>query len=192
MKEIVFVTSNEGKVKSAQKYFKDISLIPYNYELIEPRSDDIEEIAISKVKQAYDLVQQPCIAVDAGFYIKAINNFPRANVNFILKTIGLKGILKLMVGIEDRDCYFAQCLAYYDGKEIKCFYNENHGQLATEIRQGNSEYKWSELWHIFIPNNCDKTLCEMSNGERTQANSDSISVFQQFADWYKTPYVKTK
>jgi len=42
MKEIVFVTSNSGKIASAQKSLNDIKVIPYNAELIEPRSDDIE------------------------------------------------------------------------------------------------------------------------------------------------------
>lgn len=32
MKEIVFVTHNNGKVKSAEKYFKDLKIITYEYE----------------------------------------------------------------------------------------------------------------------------------------------------------------
>ena len=44
-KEIIFVTHNQGKVKSAEKYFKNIKLSTINFELDEPRSDDIQEIA---------------------------------------------------------------------------------------------------------------------------------------------------
>ena len=43
--EIVFVTHNTGKIKSAEKYFKNLKFTTYNYELDEPRSDDIQEIA---------------------------------------------------------------------------------------------------------------------------------------------------
>ncbi len=42
--EIVFVTHNTGKIKSAEKYFKNLKFITFNYELDEPRSDDIKEL----------------------------------------------------------------------------------------------------------------------------------------------------
>ena len=63
MKEIVFVTHNKGKVKSAEKYFNNLKFATYDFELEEPRSDDIQEIATAKVKQAYELVKKPCIAL---------------------------------------------------------------------------------------------------------------------------------
>ena len=50
--EIIFVTHNIGKIKSAEKYFKNLKFTIFNYELDEPRSDDIKEIATAKVKQA--------------------------------------------------------------------------------------------------------------------------------------------
>ena len=62
--EIVFVTHNTGKIKSAEKHFKNLKFKTFNYELDEPRSDDIKEIATAKVKQAYELVKKPCIALD--------------------------------------------------------------------------------------------------------------------------------
>ena len=51
-KEIIFETHNQGKVKSAEKYFKNIKLSTINFELDEPRSDDIQEIAKAKVCQS--------------------------------------------------------------------------------------------------------------------------------------------
>ena len=75
MKKITFVTTNKGKIASAKQYLGDldIEVEPYNYELIEPRTDDIQEIAKQKVLQAYELVKHPCIAMDSGFYIDALN-----------------------------------------------------------------------------------------------------------------------
>ena len=107
-KKIIFVTHNQGKVLSAQEHFndKDIKLEIYDYELDEPRSDDVEMIAKAKVIQAYNLVKRPCFALDTGFYIEELNGFPKAFVNFSLETIGVNGILKLMDGIENRNCYF--------------------------------------------------------------------------------------
>ena len=90
-----------------------------------PRSDDIKEIATAKVKQAYNLVKRPCIALDTDLRIESLNGFPRAFVNFSLDTIGIEGILKLMENKQDRRCAFNECLAYHDGKEIHYFYGKH-------------------------------------------------------------------
>lgn len=116
-KEIIFVTHNTGKIKSAEKYFKNLKFNTFNYELDEPRSDDIKEIATAKVKQAYEIVKRPCIALDTDFRIDELNGFPRAFVNFSLETVGIQGILKLMEDKSNRKCAFNECLAYHDGKK---------------------------------------------------------------------------
>ena len=121
MDEIVFVTHNTGKIKSAEKYFKNLKFTTYNYELDEPRSDDIKYISKHKVMEAYNLVKKPCISLDCGFWIDALDGFPRAFVNFALGTIGIDGILKLMEGKQNRSCRFTECLSYYDGKEVYQF-----------------------------------------------------------------------
>lgn len=135
--EIVFVTHNTGKIKSAEKYFKNLKFTTFNYELDEPRSDDIKEIATVKVKEAFEIVKRPCIALDTDFRIEELNGFPRAFVNFSLDTIGIKGILKLMEGKENRKCAFNECLAYHDGKAIHYFY----GKHPRKFVKGNLRFK---------------------------------------------------
>ena len=44
MEEIVFVTYNKGKVKSAERYFDNIKFSIYDFELEESRSNNIKEI----------------------------------------------------------------------------------------------------------------------------------------------------
>lgn len=58
--EIIFVTHNIGKIKFAEKYFKNLKFSTFNYELEEPRSDDIKEIASAKEKEAFEIVKRPC------------------------------------------------------------------------------------------------------------------------------------
>ena len=123
--EIVFVTHNKGKAKSAEKHFKNLKISTFNYELDEPRSDDIKVIATAKVKQAYEIVKKPCMAMDTDFRVDELNDFPRAFVNFSLETIGISGILKLMENKENRKCAFNECLAYYDGEKIHYFYGRS-------------------------------------------------------------------
>ena len=188
MEEIVFVTHNKGKAISASKYFKDLKIHTYDYELSEPRSDDIKLIATAKVMEAYSIVNMPCMALDAGFFINSLNGFPKAFVNFTLDTIGIEGILKLMEDKLDRTCAFRECLAYYDGTTIKYFYGELKGCLSNSIHTDNNNCRWSDLWYIFKPYGFNKTLSEMSLEEldnRTLIDK-STSAMEEFANWYQT------
>lgn len=187
MKEIIFVTHNKGKVASAQKFFKNTKVDVYSFELNEPRSDDMKEIVTAKVKQAYDIVKKPCIAQDTGFFIDALNGFPKCFVNFTLETLGIEGVLKLMNGIQNRKCAFKECLAYYDGKEIKYFDGNHDGELSEEILGVDKNEKWSDLWYIFKPYGYNLTLAEMSSMERDNRKIDehNISSMKKFADWFE-------
>ena len=187
MREIVFVTHNKGKVVSAQKCFDNTKLEICDFELDEPRSDDIKEIVTAKVKQAYELVKKPCIVQDSGFFIEALNGFPKCFVNFTLETLGIEGVLKLMNGIKNRKCAFKECLAYYDGKEIKYFDGNHDGELSEEILGVDKSEKWSDLWYIFKPYGYDQTLAEMSNEEREnrEVNEHNKSAMKCFANWFE-------
>lgn len=187
MEELIFVTHNKGKAKSAEKYFENIKFTTFEYELDEPRSDNLKEIVTAKVKQAYEIVKKPCIAQDSGFFIDELNGFPRAFVNFTLETIGIDGILKLMEGKKNRTCRFEECLAYNDGNEIHYFYGKHPGNLSYKIQGENRKEKWSDLWYIFKPKNFEKTLAEMNEKEREERRKidGSVESLKLFADWYK-------
>lgn len=186
VKEIVFVTSNKGKIASAQRDLINIKVLSYDAELIEPRSDDIKEIAKQKVLQAYEIVKKPCIALDAGFFIKELNGFPRAYVNHMLETIGIEGILKLMEDRIDRYSEFRTCLAYYDGTVMEFFESRAPGKIAESIRGKNNQIKWSDLWYVFIPEKFNKTLAELSEREFEEYNkTKEDSCIIKFGDWYE-------
>lgn len=187
MKEIIFVTTNKGKIASAKKELKDIKVLSYDAQLIEPRSDDIKEIAKQKVIQGYKIVNKPCISLDAGFFIDELNGFPRAYVNHMLDTIGIEGVLKLMDGVANRSCEFKSCLAYYDGVNIKFFESKSLGTLSESIKGRDNENKWSDLWYIFIPEEFDKTLAEFDEEDfiiYDETKEDSC--LKKFSDWYNS------
>ena len=187
MNEIVFVTHNTGKIQSAQRFFHHTNLKIFEHELEELRSDDLKEIVTDKVKQAYELVKKPCIAHDSGFYINALNGFPKSFVNFTLETLGIEGILKLMNGISNRDCSFKECLAYYDGSTVKYFDGNHDGTLSEEILGVDKEEKWSDLWYVFKPYGFDMTLAEMDAQTRDsrKRNEHYSSAIRNFAEWYE-------
>lgn len=181
MKQIYFVTHNKGKVASAQDVFNKMSsnkyeLKIYNQELYEPRSYDISRIAKSKTMQAYNTLKKPCFTLDTGFYIEALNGFPRTFVNFTLETIGIDGILKLMKDVENRRCYFLECLSYTeDGTNFSYANAVINGTLSNEVLGEDTNKKWSDLWYVFIPEGYQKTLAQMSEVERQKRKAKEIA-----------------
>lgn len=186
--QICFATTNKGKVKSISnallKY--EIEIVHYPLELPEPRTDDLREIAKEKILFAYKKIAKPCIALDSGFYIHSLNGFPKTFVNFSLETIGIDGILRL-VNEKPRDCEFRDCLAYLDETLPEPVYFESRvaGSLSDFPRGEIKDYNWSKLSLVFMPENVNKTLAEMTYDEyqewRIQRHKNSSAI--KFAEW---------
>lgn len=189
-KEIVFVTSNKGKLSTAQTYFdKDVKIIHCDYDIKEPDVNDIDYIAEYKVKEGFSRLGKPCISLDAGFYIPSFPNCPNFPGAFVrrelVEKLGLNGLLERMKDVQDRGCYFKECLAFFDGKELKKFYGYVRGTLSKEIRGNDTDKKWSDLWYVFIPQNNCKTMAEMTDEERRNRKDGYVNPFVQFSEWYK-------
>ncbi|MBI5398142.1 hypothetical protein HZB03_01640 [Candidatus Woesearchaeota archaeon] len=191
--EIFYATRNEGKIRSLQRHLhgSGITVIAAPLDIPEPRSDDVKEIAVAKVRYAHQHLQKPVVALDAGFYISSLNGFPRAFVNFALETVGLEGILKL-VEDKSRDCEFRECLAYVDGidSEPRCFMGRVPGSISSKQHGLMAPHLWSTLALIFVPEGCQKTLAQMSYDEyadvRSRATRKNPSVGKLFSEWIMT------
>ena len=121
--KIYFVTCNKCKVNEVQKIVGGkylIKQIPIDYP--ELRSDYPEEIAKLAAKQLADKLNKPIIVEDSGLFIKALNGFPGTSSAYIHKRIGLKGILKLMKGVKNREAMYVSAVAYCEpGKDSVSF-----------------------------------------------------------------------
>lgn len=166
--QICYATKNQGKLSSLRREFEPykVEIRQVELDLPEPRSSDVAEIAEHKVGIAYSQLKKPTIVSDAGFYIRSLNGFPRAYVNFALETIGLEGILKLIED-KERDCESRDCLAFLDGslKDPKLFLGQVKGTFAYTPRGQMQKHLWSELSLIFIPEGSNKTQAEMTYEE---------------------------
>ncbi len=189
--EINYVTTNKGKVHSLQRHLDvyGIIVIQKAVDLPEPRSDDVQVIAENKAYTAFEIIKEPLVVLDAGFYIDSLNGFPRAFVNFALDTIGLDGILKLVEG-KERTSEFKHSLAYIDGElDEPIFFNSSvKGRIADNVRGKKQDHLWSDLGLIFIPEHSEKTLGEMTPKEyadfweKYYANAPSCQ--REFGKWY--------
>jgi len=90
-----------------------------------------------------------------------------------------------MKDVDNRSCHFLDCLTLYDGLEYHQFFGVSKGTLSYEIRGNKTEKIKSNLWYVFIPNNCTKTLAEMTDEERNNRPDNRVSAVDEFIKWYK-------
>lgn len=195
MKDLTYVTGNYGKYVSVKKHFEDKKLeISYcDYDLEEPVVNDIEYISKEKAREAYALVGHPVIVADTGFYIEAYPNnpgYPGALVKRSGISKNVEELLKTMKQVENRNCYFKDCLTFFDGKEFKQFLGISEGTLSNEKRGIEQKAAKSNLWYVFIPKNETKTLAEMTPLEFENRSDDRVSATELFIDWYTHFYLE--
>lgn len=118
--EIVYVTGNWAKIANAKQVLEPLGFTIKNIKMdtIEIQSDSIEYVAKYSAKNASDKLKCDVLKNDSGLVIPSLKGFPGPYTHYADDTIGEDGILKLMDGIEDREAYFVEVLAY-------CKYGEN-------------------------------------------------------------------
>ena len=97
-----------------------------------------------------------------------------------------------MKNIENRACYFEDCVTFYDGEEYYQFHGICKGTLSETIKGKDLAKAKSNLWYVFIPNNCIKTLAEMDDEERNNRKDERTSATDNFIEWYVNQYKKNK
>ena len=161
---INFVTSNKNKVREFKEILGDgVKLNHIEIEYPELRSDDPEEIARLAAKQLAEKLGKKVVVEDSGLFIKALNGFPGTSSAYIHKRIGLKGILRLMKGIKDREAMYMTAIGYCEpGKDPLSFLGVEKGRIADKIRGGYG------FGHdpIFISDGSRKTFGEMKDAEK--------------------------
>ncbi len=188
---LYFATTNEGKVNSMRRYLEGYDVVQLPLHLEEPRTFDVENIAVSKVEQAYNHIRMPVFSIDAGFFVPSLNGFPGSFVNPILETIGLEGILKLVEDKSDegRKAFFREALAFKYNNTVVTFVSDVYGSIVSP-RGKLKDYHWSELSLIFVPEGESKTLAEMSKIEFDSwlENTSYVSVGVKLRDYLRKNY----
>jgi XTP/dITP diphosphohydrolase len=167
MEELYFITGNKGKFKEAEDKLKhlDIKLIQLKLEYPEIQSSDLREIALYGLNFCSERFKSPFFLEDSGLFISELNSFPGPYSRYVRDTIGNDGILKLLLGVTNRNAYFKSVVALYkNGPHI--FEGVSMGKISNEIRgQGGFGYD-----PIFIPNGSSKTFGEASTQEKNMCS----------------------
>lgn len=186
-KLIFFATGNISKFNEARRILAEygISAAMIKVKVMEVQDDDIERIAEISALNALREVNLPLIVEDAGLFIEALNGFPGPYSSYVYRTIGVRGVLRLMEGVEDRRASFKSAVAYCDpGGELRCFQGVVHGRITREAR-GDRGFGFDP---IFEPDEePTRTFGEMSVEEKNKL-SHRAKALRKFAEWYKKTY----
>ena len=162
-RSIYFATDNKGKFIEAAKVTSrfGINLTQMRFEKQEIQSNDLAEIASFAAKQASDVRNCAVLAEDAGFFVSALNGFPGPYSAYVFKTLGTRGILKLMGDSGKRRAFFKAAVAYcVPRKRPECFTGVVDGLVSRNPR-GTYGFGFDP---IFMPRRGDgRTFAEMSS-----------------------------
>uniref|UniRef100_A0A7J3KGA8 dITP/XTP pyrophosphatase n=1 Tax=Staphylothermus marinus TaxID=2280 RepID=A0A7J3KGA8_STAMA len=178
MNEIVFVTRNEYKVREvepiASKY--GFKIVQTNLPKLEIQSEDLVKIAKTAALTSYASLNKPLFVEDAGLFIEALNGFPGPYSSYVYRTIGCKGILKLLENCNDRNACFKSVVVLIYEPFIVIEEGEVCGYISREPR-GTGGFGFDP---IFVPHGSSKTFAEMSIEEKNRFSHRGRAVDKAF------------
>jgi len=165
MRQLYFITGNEGKLKEIQQKVKplDITIIQKDLGYPEIQADSLEEVAEYGVTHIQQRCNEPFILEDAGLFIDGLKGFPGVYSKYVYYTIGLDGILKLMRTMTKRSAVFRSVYAYAEpDTPPTIFVGECKGTIAQK-QLGTKGFGYDP---IFIPDYEEKTFGQMDTEEK--------------------------
>ncbi|GAB7016923.1 RdgB/HAM1 family non-canonical purine NTP pyrophosphatase [Methanogenium cariaci] len=157
---ITVVTSNENKAKEVAAFFAGVAEVAHTFlEIPEFRDNDVGVIAEEKARYAWNVLQCPLIVDDTGFFVSALNGFPGPYAAYVLDTIGMEGILRLLEGVEDRSAYFETAIAYADREGvIRVFRGVVDGTIVSP--RGEAGFGYDPIFSVDGRTFAERTLAE--------------------------------
>ncbi|MBQ2639392.1 MAG: non-canonical purine NTP pyrophosphatase [Bacilli bacterium] len=179
-KKITYVTGNWAKIESARSALEPLGYEIDNIKMETPeiQADDVVEVSKYSAKWAANELGIPVLKNDSGLFVEGLNGFPGVYSHYADDTIGEDGLLKLMEGIENRNAYFKESLAYCEpAKEPVVFEGITKGKIDTK-KSGTYGWSWD---FIFIPEGEEKTLGCFPDEERW--NLWNLDYYKELADY---------
>jgi len=178
-----FVTGNLHKFDEARlllaKYKVAVAML--RIEAVEIQDDNLENIAKASAIDAVQKCGLPVFVEDAGLFIEALKGFPGPYSSYVYRTIGTKGVLKLMENVEKRNAHFQSVVAFSSPEKApKCFQGKVKGKISMEER-GSSGFGFDPIFES--SGSRKKTFAEMTTTEKNEY-SHRAEALRKFAEWY--------
>lgn len=176
---LAFLTSNRHKFREARAALGPavrLEMIPVTKP--ELQADDLETIARFGAGFAARALGRPVVVEDSGLFVDALKGYPGPYSNFIFRTVGNEGLLKLMDGVKNRKALFRSAVAFAVPRgEPAVFVGEARGLIAREAR-GKGGFGFDP---VFLHRG--RTFAQMGVVEKG-AVSHRGRAFRRFGAWW--------
>jgi XTP/dITP diphosphohydrolase len=179
--KLVLASSNKGKIKEIQSFFKNYEVIPYS-DLIEPfeieeNGKSFKENAIIKAKSIYEKIPNSIVlADDSGISIPILGGIPgiysarfagenatdKDNLNKLINELKKRNIKKT-------PAYYTAAMALATPYGVYTVHGFMYGEVIDEAR-GNKGFGYDPM---FIPKGFDKTLGELDENIKKEISHRS-------------------
>ncbi|MGE4167977.1 MAG: non-canonical purine NTP pyrophosphatase [Candidatus Babeliales bacterium] len=159
-KTLYYATGNSSKFKTSASFIPQnaqIELKQFACNLFEEQTEDQVEIAVSKAKQAWELLQKPLLVDEVGVYFHKYNNFPGAFTKFVYKGLGFDGVYKLMNDGDELSILLI-IVYIYGPDQYKIFTIRKTGFFKKSDREYDKNAPFDL---VFVPQGLDKTYIEL-------------------------------
>ncbi|MGC8994842.1 MAG: XTP/dITP diphosphatase [Pyrobaculum sp.] len=147
-------------------------------EKVEIQHDDVEVVARRAAEFLCGRYGDYVAVEDTGLYIEALGGFPGPYAEYVYRTIGLSGVLKLLEGVANRRALFKCAVAICIGNRVEVFTGEARGYIANEPR-GRGGFGYDP---IFIPEGMSQTFAELGEEVKNKI-SHRARAFSALGAW---------
>lgn len=182
-KEIIYVTSNEMKVKTVRRFIKkftnEIIIVPEEMAFFEPQSLDENFVIEYKAREAWNRFQRPLIVDDAGFYIDEFAGFPGPLAKPTAMSLGWHGIFKL-AGPDFRARIYCRLGYVNEHGVLMHFRGETRGILDVTVPLSIVEKRG--VYALLQPEKTDRTIASMTGTNDIDLYSPRTKALRFFLD----------
>ncbi|UCD01465.1 MAG: RdgB/HAM1 family non-canonical purine NTP pyrophosphatase [Promethearchaeota archaeon] len=169
---LYFISGNVHKYNEILNLFRKENLKyilkQKNTTTVEIQARSIKEVALYKLESIKGQIDGSYFIEDAGFFVDTpLDGFPGVYSSYVMKTIGNKGILRLIDNFDETRAHFTSVIALYFKPLDKNLFFEGtiYGKVSKTLR-GSGGFGFDP---IFLPNVIpNKTFAELTTEEKNK------------------------
>lgn len=132
----------------------------------EIQADTLQDVVRAALEWLGGRYGDDLLVDDSGLFIRILQGFPGVYSSYVYRTIGCRGIIKLLRGERDRRATFEACFGLLRDGEHLIFQGRCPGSISQEER-GRGGFGFDP---IFVPEGHTKTFAEMSPEEKNRVS----------------------
>ncbi len=170
------MTSNDAKFREVSSILKEEGVRAEQLKVAYPelQADTLREVITNALEWLSPRFGDDLLVDDSGLFIPALHGFPGVYSSYVYHTIGCRGILRLLQGVEERQATFEACFGLRHGGKDEVFEGRCSGSIA-EVERGDRGFGFDP---IFIPEGHTRTFAEMSLEEKNALSHRGRAVGQ--------------